>query len=120
MVRILLIVLIGLTGCTVQSDYTINQRNAKEYALCECISEGLRREGIKNFDYSAGHIMNTSMIDYDVYRKIDSVIEKLYNNSNVDIRTEMGPAKGYNYRCLKLYESYYLDSLVKSKYEIMK
>lgn len=114
MKKILLIVLIGLTGCSTQSDYTINQRTLKEYALCICISEGLRREGIKSFDYSAGHLIFNWQIGGLAFSRIDSAINNLYDNSNIEIEHEEGSSKAYFYRCLKFYESNYLDSLVKS------
>lgn len=115
--EILLIILICLTGCSSQSDYTINQRTLKEYALCECISEGLRREGIKNFDYSAGHLIFNWQIGGLAFSRIDSAINNLYDNSNIDIKHEEGTSKAYFYRCLKFYESNYLDSLVKTMNE---
>ena len=46
--------------------------------------------------------------------RIDSAIENLYDNSNIDLENENGTSRGYFIRCLKFYKSNYLDSLVNS------
>ena len=112
-----IISLLTLNSSEKNGSKTINQITVKEYALCSCISEGLAREGIKTFDGSAGHILFNWQIGGSAFFRIDSAIENLYDNSNIDLENEKGTSRGYFIRCLKFYKSNYLDSLVNSMNE---
>jgi hypothetical protein len=101
-------------GCDEISEIKYIRKMLKEYALCQCISEGIINVGIKNFDGSAGKIRFSLDVEPYTFWKIDSVIDDLYLKSNVDTYIDGRTIRNYNFRCLKFYESNYLDSLIKT------
>lgn len=111
---IVIFISVGLTTSFSEENVESNRNLLKEFALCECLSKSWENIGFDTLDFSRALIFENISYPKSVFDSLDLIISNALKNSIGLYRIEGELYSINNYRCIRFYKSYYLDSIVRS------
>lgn len=119
MVKLIIILLLFslnyLSFSMPDEEMEVNRKILKEIALCECLSQSWQNIGLDTLDFSRASIFDNFSYENEVIFTLQKIIKDAIQSSNGrKFLMEGNLFDISNFHCIKLYESFYLDSIVRT------
>jgi|SRR6056300_1718175 hypothetical protein len=111
---ILLFISIGLTTSFSEESSENNRNLLKEFALCECLAKSWDNIGFDTLDFSRALLFENLPYPKSVFDSLDLIVNNALKNSIGLYRIEDELYNINNYRCIRFYKSFFLDSILRS------